>query len=75
MKATKIPVIIRAIGLIKKGWRNISNKSRVTSTYMNYRSDYNNKSCLVFVACMQFSDIRFTSIQANDEMKCFQKNK
>lgn len=42
MKATKIPVIIRAIGLIKKGWRNISNKSRVTSTYTNYRSDYNN---------------------------------
>ena len=44
MKATKIPVIIGAIciGLIKKGWRNISSRSRVTSTYTNYRSDDNN---------------------------------
>ena len=37
MKATAIPVVIGALGLIKRAWRNTQNKSRVTSKLVNYR--------------------------------------
>ena len=34
MKATTIPVVIGALGLIKRAWRNTSNESRVS--HQNY---------------------------------------
>ena len=38
MKTTTIPVVIGALGLIKKkAWRNTPNKSQVTSKLVNYR--------------------------------------
>ena len=37
MEATTIPVVIGALGLMKRAWRNTPNKSRVTSKLVNYR--------------------------------------
>ena len=40
MKATTIPVVIGALGQIKKGWRNTYNRFRVTSKHMNNRRSH-----------------------------------
>jgi len=37
LKTTTVPVVIGALGTIKKGWKATSTKSLATSTYMNSR--------------------------------------